>query len=493
MLVHKYIMKVISNIVAAVASFVALMVMTRYVGAEYGVMMWGFAFVALFNAVAGLGFETAHIKFVAEGKDQDDCFSTFTVIRLLLTGLMVVLTAAFTIVGILNNSIGTELAVVIFIFILYYAIWDIRSILTVTFDARLESGKSSIVIIVESVVRSGILIVLALMQVSVDVLSSAYVIGMIIAAVTSLALCKNLGVRLVRPTMFREYITYAAPLVISSFTLMIVEALDKVMIGFNGDALEVGYYAAAMGAVVAVVGLGNSMNNVILPQLSSSELTSSPSKSEGLVWMSQKYLMMFLFPVMAVLMVFGQVIASVLFGPSFSRAGLILSILGVMMTLKVLSGVLSQVLYASNNAKLYTKASLIYCFFVIVLYFLFIPDIGLWAWTGGVGAALAVSVGSLLYIILLSYYVKHAAGIRSYPNLWKHMVSLIVTLSVLAIFWYQFDVSGPLWIIIVSILGLAVYFVILVILKELRRSDIKFFMNAMSPKQLMASLDEELH
>ncbi len=491
MLVHKYIMKVISSIVAAVASFVALMVMTRYVGAEYGVMMWGFAFVALFNAVAGLGFETAHIKFVAEGKDQDNCFSTFTVIRLLLTGLMVVLTASFTIVGVFNNSIGTDLAAVIFIFIFYYAIWDIRSILTVTFDARLESGKSSIIIIVESVVRSAILIVLALMQVSVDILSLAYVIGMIIAAISSLALCRNIGVRLVRPTMFREYFTYAAPLVISSLALMIIESLDKVMIGFNGDALEVGYYAAAMGAVIAVVGLGNSMNNVILPQLSNSEMTSS--KSEGLVWMSQKYLMMFLFPVMAVLMVYGEVIASVLFGSSFSRAGIILSILGVMMTLKVLSGLLSQVLYATNNAGLYTKASLIYCVFVFVLYFLFIPDTGIWTWTGGVGAALAVSVGSLLYIILLSYYVKHAAGIGLYPNLWKHMVSLIATLFILGAIWYQFDVSGPLWVIMVSTVGLIVYFGVLVIFKELRRSDIEFFMNAMSPKQLMASLDEELH
>lgn len=491
MLVHKYIMKVISSIVAAVASFVALMVMTRYVGAEYGVMMWGFAFVALFNAVAGLGFETAHIKFVAEGKDQDNCFSTFTVIRLLLTGLMVVLTASFTIVGVFNNSIGTDLAAVIFIFIFYYAIWDIRSILTVTFDARLESGKSSIIIIVESVVRSAILIVLALMQVSVDILSLAYVIGMIIAAISSLALCRNIGVRLVRPTMFREYFTYAAPLVISSLALMIIESLDKVMIGFNGDALEVGYYAAAMGAVIAVVGLGNSMNNVILPQLSNSEMTSS--KSEGLVWMSQKYLMMFLFPVMAVLMVYGEVIASVLFGSSFSRAGIILSILGVMMTLKVLSGLLSQVLYATNNAGLYTKASLIYCVFVFVLYFLFIPDTGIWTWTGGVGAALAVSVGSLLYIILLSYYVKHAAGIGLYPNLWKHMLSLIATLFILGAIWYQFDVSGPLWVIMVSTVGLIVYFGVLVIFKELRRSDIEFFMNAMSPKQLMASLDEELH
>ena len=47
--------------------------------------------------------------------------------------------------------------------------------------------------------------------------------------------------------------------------------------------------------------------------------------------------------------------------------------------------------------------------------------------------------------------------------------------------------------ITVSMLGLFVYLGVLVILKEFTKSDITFFMNAINPKQLMKSLDEELH
>ena len=47
MLAHKYVMKMGSNIFASLVSFVSLMVMTRYVGDEYGLMMWGWSFSTL--------------------------------------------------------------------------------------------------------------------------------------------------------------------------------------------------------------------------------------------------------------------------------------------------------------------------------------------------------------------------------------------------------------------------------------------------------------
>ena len=480
-----------SNIVAAVSSFIALMVMTRYVSYEYGVMMWAFAFIALFNIVAGLGFETAHIKFLAEGRDQNNCFSTYAVIRSFLTSLMVVLSSVTVYVSYKNGTMSSELVRTLAIFIAYYAVWDIRSIFTVTFDARLESGKSSIVVILESVIRSVLLIILALMQVSADVLSLAYLIGMIVTMFTALSFFRNVNIRPIRPTMAKEYLYFAAPLILSSLVLLAMEALDRVIIGFNGDVLEVSYYAAAMGVVVAAVSLGNSMNNVILPQLSSPEMTGSKNKTEGLVWASQKYLLMLLLPVTAVTLVYGESISAVLFGADFTRAGLILSILSVMMTLKIISGVLSQVLYASNKAGLYTKASVIYGVLVIVLYVLFIPPSDYFPWAGGVGAALAVTTGSVIYIILLTYYVKNSTGVGIYPNLWKHLLSMAVTLLAMLAVMHYFDVSGLIRVATVSLSGLGIHMLVLFVTGELRKSDMEFFKNAINPKQIMKSLEDE--
>ncbi|MGI6471891.1 MAG: oligosaccharide flippase family protein [Candidatus Methanomethylophilaceae archaeon] len=492
MLVHKYMMKAISNIVAAVSSFVALMVMTRYVSYEYGVMMWGFAFVALFNIVTGLGFDTAHIKFIAEGRNQNDCFSTYTIIRLLLTLLMVIFSIAAVIIGLHNESMDAEAAKVVAVFITSYTVLNIRTIITTTFDARLESGKSSIIIVAESIVRSVLLIILALKQVSADVLSTSYLISTVVTIIPTLLFTKNVGLKFTRPTLFKEYAIFAAPLILSSLVLGSVDSLDKVIIGFSGTPLEVSYYAAAMGAVVAMVSLGVSMNNVILPQLSSPEMISSRSKTEKLVWASQKYLMMFLLPVTAVLIVYGEEIASVLFGSDFSKAGIILSILSVMMTLKILSGVLSQVLYASNNGRLYTRASVAYGISVIVMFLLFIPASSPFPWTEGIGAAIAATLGSIFYTIVLTYYVKRSTGVRVYSELWKHLLATAITIAVLVFASCYFGGVGILWVIIVSLLGLGVHLAVLYATGEFRKSDVVFFLNAINPKQIYESLEDEL-
>ncbi|MDN5357152.1 MAG: hypothetical protein PWR17_321 [Candidatus Methanomethylophilaceae archaeon] len=494
MLVHKYMMKVVSNVVSAVASFLSLMIMTRYVGLEYGAMMWGWAFVAMFNAVVGLGFETAHIRFIASGRNQDKCFSTYLAIRISLTSLMVALTVISLAFGILNGTIDTGMATVVLLFIAYYAVWDIQNTLTATFDARLESGKSSIVNMVDAIIRSIILITLALMQVSATVLSSAYVIGILASASVALLLTRNQNIRLVRPTMFREYFSFAMPLIISSLFLTVLDFVDKVIIGLSGNTLEVGYYTAAMGVVFVFISLGGSLNNVILPQLSKPDIVRDPSKAEGLIWLSQKYLMMFLFPVMAVLLVFGEDIGGVLFGAEYAKAGVILSILSVMMTLRVLTGTLSQVLYASNKASLYTKATMIYAVVVASMFVLLIPDTGILPWDGlyGVGAAISLSVGYIIFTVTLMYYVRRAVGIRPYNNLWKHLLSLAVTAVLLVIVDRMFEISGVIEVAAVSLLGLGVYILALVALRELLRSDISFFMNAINLKQIKDSLDDEL-
>lgn len=455
--------------------------------------MWGFAFVALFNIVAGLGFDTAHIKFVAEGRNQNDCFSTYTIIKLLLTSLMIVLSVTALIISVCNGSMNAEAVGVVAIFIMFCAVLDIRSIFITTFDARLESGKNSIIIIAESTIRSALLIILALKQVSADVLSTSYLVSIIVTIFLAFILTKNVGLKLTRPTMFREYATFAAPLILSSLVLASIDSLDRVLIGFSGNPLEVGYYAAAMGAVVAVVSLGSSMNNVILPQLSSPEMTGSKSKTEGLVWTSQKYLMIMLLPMTAILIVHGGEIASVLFGSDFHKAGLILSILSVMMTLKIMSGILSQVLYASNNVKLHTKASVIYGLLVILMYFLFIPGYSPFPWSEGIGAALAISIGSVVYILLLTYYVKQSAGVRVYSKMWKHILAFSITITVMILSLYCFEGAGLLWVAAMSLLGIGIHLGVLFITGEFRKSDVEFLLRAMNPKEIYESLEDELH
>jgi len=48
-------------------------------------------FVGLFNFIADLGFSSAHVKRISEGKDLGECIGTFATIKILLTVIMVAL------------------------------------------------------------------------------------------------------------------------------------------------------------------------------------------------------------------------------------------------------------------------------------------------------------------------------------------------------------------------------------------------------------------
>lgn len=370
MLVHKYVMNAISKIVASGVSFISLMVMTRYVGDQYGIMMWGMSFVAVFNAVSDLGFHTANIKSVAEGRDQNACFSSYFAVKMILTAIMVVVSVISISISAMGGHVERERETlqVVAIFIAYFVVQNLQTVMTGMFDGRIESGKSSLVFMTEYVSRSIILIVLALMQVSVTVLSSAYLAGTLVSLAMTILFFRRPKVTFVRPKYIREYAMFAAPLSVSMVLLSALSYLDKVLVGIYDGSLEVGYYAAAMGVVWAFTSFGDSLNRIILPHLSKYDLYDKESGAEEVIWRSEKYMAMLIFPLVAILMALGPELSIILFGAGYSQAGVILSYHSVLIAAFVFTGILSQVLYAANKASLYGKAVVTFSAITVILF-----------------------------------------------------------------------------------------------------------------------------
>ena len=495
MLVHKYVMNAISKIVASLISFISLMVMTRYVGDQYGIMMWGMSFVAVFNAVSNLGFHTANIKSVAEGRDQNACFSSYFVIKMILTAIMIAVSVIFISISAMEGHVDRETLQVVLIFIAYFTVQNLQTVMTGMFDGRIESGKSSIVFMTEYVSRSIILIILALMQVSVTVLSLAYLMGTLVSLAMTLLFFRRPKIRLVRPKYIREYAMFAAPLSVSMVLLSALNYLDKVLIGIYDGSLEVGYYAAALGVVWAFTSFGDSLNRIILPHLSKFDLYDKDSGAEEVIWRSEKYMAMLIFPLVAVLMVLGPELSVVLFGAGYSQAGVILSYHSVLIAAFVFTGILSQVLYAANKASLYGKAVVLFSAVTIVCYAVLIPDeiLGIQMLNlGGVGAALSLSIGYVFLTVLIAYLIRSAVGIRIYKGFWKHLISLISTVAILSVFTSFIDVSGIWMLILTVLLCVGLYCGMIFVAGEISREDVRFVLDAINPKKIHDSLSEEM-
>lgn len=492
MLAHKYVMKMGSNVFASLVSFISLMVMTRYVGDEYGTMMWAWAFVAVFNAVTDMGFNLTNVKFVSEGRDLSRCLSTFLTIKLMTGGLMAVLTLISAFVSLsFSHTMDMNAFKVVLIFVLYYLVWDIQNAVTYTFDGKGKNGKSSIVFAVEYLFRGTALIILALAEVSADILCLGYIVGIVASSLMTLRLLRGSGVRLCRPEYLREYAAFTAPIAASLLMVTVVEYLDKVIIGFSFDGREVGYYTAAAGVIWTFTTLGKSLNTVILPQLPKYLAEDGGKKKvQSMIWKTERYLALLVFPVMVMMLLFGDDIASVLFGNGYSRSGDVLSVQCFMLYSTIVSALMTQILYATNNARPYGICAAAYVVTVFVGFVTLIPTYG--AGMGAVGAGLAMSIGYVLQAILLSRVVSRKVGIGFYGRLWRHGLAAVADALVLLAIDSVIPLQGLVLLVAASLLCLVIHFGFCILLKEFDRSDLRYFMQALDPRRIKQSIDEEM-
>ncbi len=493
MLAQKYVMKMGSNLFASLISFISLMVMTRYVGDEYGTMMWAWAFVAMFNAVSDMGFNLTNVKFIGEGRDRDKCLSTYLCIKLVMAGVMVLLTLASALFSFAyTHSMNEEALMVVLLFTLYYVLWDLQTVVTYTFDGRGENGKASLIFASEFLVRGVILIVLALNEVSAPVLSMGYLIGVCASLSVSVWMLRRTRPHLCRPAYIREYIRFTAPVAVSMLMVTVVEYMDKVIIGFSFDGREVGYYMAAAGIIWTFTNLGRTLNTVVLPQLPRYLREERGSeKVQHIVSTTERYLAILIFPVMVVMLLFGREIAVVFFGSGYEESGDVLSVQCFMLYATIVSALMTQILYATNNTRRYGMCTAIYVAVVLVCFLTLIPNYALGL--GAVGAGLSMTIGYLFQAVILAYIVYKSTGIRFYSRLWRHVVAAVVDIAVLYCIDAVFDISGLFGLILISLFCLGFHWLVCAALGEFSRKDLRYFIDAVNPRNLKESIDEEMH
>ncbi len=484
MLVHKFLIKTGSNALASVLSFVSLIVMTRYVGEEYGTMMWSWAFVGMFNAISDLGFNSANLKYIAKrDENQNSYFTTFFVLKTGLSIIVMVVSLAACLISIEGGAMGSENLRICVIFSIYYIVYNIQTAISVSFDGRLETGKASLLLAMEAVVRSITLIALALMQVDATLLSMGYIAGIAVSAISATYMLHKSDLRFEKPRFFREYAVFAAPLAFSIVSVCGIEYLDKVMVGMFGTSLDVGNYTASFGVVGAFTTLGTSLNNVLLPHLSRDEETAEERRQT--IWTVEKYITLLILPVLTFILVLGPAIGPVLFGKEYAESGDILSVQSVHIYAFIISGLMAQILYSINKSRLYLNGTIIFTIISLIGFVTLIPSSfgGLsMAGLGGVGAACALSISYVALAIFVSKAVKSTTGIRFYPRIWRMFVSAIIQAVFIIALDTAFDIEGLLQLAFVGLVSEGVFLASSYILGEFGKEEIRFVKLALNPR-----------
>ena len=489
---------VVSTTLSSILAFIGLLAMTNYLGKDvYGNLSWVLATLSTLNVVADLGFNNAHIKRMSEGLDADDCISTFTVIKLILTAVMV----AFVFVSLLvwnymtTEPISSETWNLVLLFLLYFVLYDISFIATTTFAARMEAAKGQMVWLIDPVIRIPLIIFVSVNHMTINELAYAYVFASIAVVLLSMFFLRRDNFHWKKPTLYRSYLQFALPLSVIAIAGAITMNLDKIFIGYFDNPGNVAYYSSAQTLVSTLAVIGTAVSSLAFPSFSKLHVDGDMESIRRVTYAAERYISMITIPIVTLLVLFPTEINVVIFGAQFAPGGEAMRFLSITIGLTLFSQVYSSQILGVNRPDISAKITLGTFILNVVLLLLFIPNdlfgvrlLGM-SYTG---AAIALALTALAVFVSVRLIVKGLTGTRTNPRILRHLVAGVAAGIVLEALNMVLTISGVITLVIFSVVTVVAFLAALAVLKEFTMADVNYFLDLVNPKKMFSYMGQEM-
>ena len=501
MIARKSLLIISGNLLDGLLAYIALFFISREMGPEtYGIIGFAMGFVGLFTILTDLGFSSAHMKRVSEGKDKGTCIGTYLISKLGFIGIMssFVLGAVLIWKFILGRGFESsthELA--IFIILGYYIVNNIAAFFYYTYLATREIAKAQIPLISGTVIRTAAIIFVAVSGYGALALAWTYVLGEIIFLFVLILFFR--GYKIKRPTKecFSNYLVFATPLILMGVSYTVIVHVDKVLIQLFWSSKEVGYYFASYRIVQFLLVASSAIGTLLLPTISTYHSNKDIVSIKKTVFLSERYISMLIFPMVFGIIVLAEPTVRIFLSASFYPAVPLLMILPLFVIFEGLSQPYMYEVIGMNKPALARNRLLIIMCFVLLFDIILIPkDIrsihlqlfGL----GPLGASIAIVIGYAAGYVYCRYAAWRLVKNTFNPRVLFHFLSA----SIMGVLLYQLMTFLPIqrWymLLIYTVIGLGIYLSILFICKEFTRKDLIFILDLLNIKKMWKYVKSEL-
>ncbi len=490
-------MILLSRVSGAVLGLVGLFFITRYLGPEiYGTVSWALAFVAIFNTFAELGFGVAHVKRISEGKSLEDCIATYTVIKLLLIGVMVTLTFSYILLlSLLGYGMSWSSIEVVLLFVAYYVFYDLANIIWTTYEARLESIKNQLIILADPLIRIPLIIIVSVYGMGAIELAGAYAVGGSAMVIVGLVFFSRDHFHWKRPTLYRSYIKFAIPVTLITVFGSISWNLDKILISAFDSNASVGFFSSSQTLLGVLGFIGTAVSTITFPAFSKMISEGRMADLKAMTWLAERYISIIGLPLIVATIVAPTQIAVTFLGQDFAQAGDAMRYLAV----GTFAGMLTQAyvpqIVAMDKPAVLARLNGYVLVLNFVLLFLFVPAqlagvplLGL----GFEGAAMVNVIISVIYMAYVIVMANRLTGTTPNPRLLLHLLAaglaavvLTLTLSIWTIQqWYDLAAFG--------VYAIGVFFAFLAVFRELTLTDVKYLLSIINPSLIAGYVSDEV-
>jgi len=487
-----------------ILGYFSLFLVARYMDMpDYalGVVSFAYGLVSIYHLFAGLGFTNAHVKFVSEGQDFETCMGTFTVVKIVLTGLMTLLlvSSLFIWQHVLGRGFESpEHKIAVYIMLVYFIIWSLSLVMKTTFQARRLTAKQQLPMLFETLGRVAATVYVIWAGLGPLALAWTYVVGEILVF-ASLAVFFR-GNTIGKPSweMFKKYTVFAWPLAIVAASTIIMTNIDKVLIQLFWGAVEGGKYFAIYRLSCFLDVATMAIGVLLFPTISNLYVKSDMGKIKKLSYTAERYLSMIIFPIIFIMIFLSGPVIHILLSNEFYPAIPILQILPLFALFDALERPYQMKLLGMNLPHFARNRILIMVVMNVGLNILLIPrDIQILGLDlfgmGAVGAAIATVVAYATGLIYTRWAVWRVSKVTVNWRIILHAIAaMIMGITVYSFNEIVYPITRWYGLLIYALMGFGIYFGILALMKEFTRKDLDLFMDTLNIKKMCTYIRDEI-
>ena len=460
----------ITNLLVSLRGLILIPILTKTLGAEgYGIWAQVIVTISLITPLVTLGLSSAMIRFLAAERDRREIqegFYSSSVLIFLVSLLASALLFIFS-EPIAASLFGGATEVVKLIAVII-PIWNLDTALFSLFTAFNQMKRYSIFRIAETFGEVGLIAYMVLSDFGIlGAVISLLIIRVAMILIMGVLVIREIGVKIPDFSKLKSYLHFGLPLVPSTIFAWIAASSDRYVIVYFLGIAPVGIYSAAYNISQAAIYMFLApISFVLFPTLSRLYDDKKMEEVKTHLSYSLKYFLMFAIPVAFGVSILAKQILAILATSEFVPTGsVVIPFVALSTVLSGIYSIIGIILILVKKTKIYGLIWGMAALTNLSLNIVFVPYIGI------MGAAIATLITCAIATIVTMHisfrYLKFDIG-------WSFVFKSITASVIMTLIIWKLNPIATLNVLVSIGVGAVVYFVILVLLKGIKREEVGF-------------------
>lgn len=450
--------------------YVSTFYFARYLGpAVLGSFFLFLAYYGIFDLIGDGGFGGAAIKRISEGKSQNEYYSAYIILRLILLclSILVFIIISPVLSGIQENGLLIWLVVALIAGTVY-------SIISGNLYGTAQVGILQVSNLVNTIVKNLVQIVAVFIGFGIGGLVFGFIAGMMASVALNIKYLRLTFTRCDR-SHFQSLLSFSIWTFLSSGGALIFTYADTILIGQFMTEADVGIYRIAFQLASVASFMAIAFHTVLYPRISQWHAENTNTKIEQALIRSFTYSLFFAIPITAGGILLADKLLYYIYSASFEAGAEVLAILLFVQIANIFLYLQTMCLNAMDRPRVSFNITAISAILNILLNIVLIPLMGISG--AAIASLLTMSMNAVLAYVMLRSSLKVRIDLLSTFNI---VISALGMAVFLVLYMYVFPIRSFVGLGLAIGIGAVLYFAIVLKIDRSIRSDLKVLLDTMN-------------